>query len=106
MKRKIRIEDLKLYNKVILTESLNGGDVILTLSKTKANNWNARYQTTSVYHICPYDGVFRKCINCDMFDTEVDINYCKSKSKTFSNKDVCYMINSCYTTGNKVQLID
>ena len=36
MKRKIRIEDLKLYNKVILTESLNGGDVILTLSKTKA----------------------------------------------------------------------
>lgn len=34
--------------------------------------WTIQYTTDSAYHICPYDGIFRDCGNCDVYEEAGD----------------------------------
>ena len=33
--------------------------------------WCIEYSSDSAHHICPYDGVFRECIDCEVYDKAV-----------------------------------
>ena len=103
--RKINKDYLNDYSEVILIQPLKSGDIRQTYTKGKGG-WKLTHSTTSPFHICPYDGIFRDCKVCGALEDDFDINYCLDKIRVLSSGAVVNRINDCIGAGLEVKFID
>lgn len=104
--KKIKLDELKLYESIKLYQPLLHGEIILTYAKVAEDRWFADYSTTSAFHICPYDGAFRKCEECGALEEDFDVGFCISKRQLVTTKELCNIVNRCYQSDIKVDLIE
>lgn len=101
-KRKINKDYLDAYNKVVLVQPVKNGEIVQTYERER-KGWKLTYSTTTVYHICPYDGNFRKCRDCGALDEDFDVSYCLKKLQVLSAGALCNRINDCIAAGLEVK---
>lgn len=95
-KRKNNIKQLEQYSQVILTQPLaHNKEVTQTCTKEKDSKWKVTYESNSIHHICPYDGMFRKCEECGGLEEDFDISYCLKKQEFVSSAALCERIKDC-----------
>lgn len=59
------------HNLITMEQILpSGRKVWATWGRLKKDEWLPSYKTDSAYHICPYDGAFKDCKTCDMYDED------------------------------------
>ena len=103
--RKINKDYIKDYSQVVLIQPLKSG--VVRQIYTQANGkWAVLHSTTSPFHICPYDGVFRDCKVWGALEDDFDINYCLNKIQDVSPGALVNRINDCINAGLEVQFID
>lgn len=100
--RKINPDYLKDYTKVILIQPVKRGEITQTYTR-EGKGWKLIHGTTSVFHICPYDGIFRSCKDCGALEDDFDMNFCFKKIKVFSTGALCNRINDCIAAGLEVK---
>lgn len=64
--------------------------------------WRIQHTTDSAYHICPYDGIFRECNECDAVlksanDDEI-IEKCLQKLERISSEGLAHRCTLCEQT--------
>ena len=106
--RKINLEYLNYYNEVIMEQPLARGYVLLQHLKKKVIEgqdiyWIVSYTTTSPFHICPFDGMQRRCTECPGHEDE---KYCMNKIQLLSSRAVCGRVNDCINAGLNVKFIE
>ena len=106
MMRKITPAYIDEYNKVILTQPLSHGKWIKQIYDKSKRGWEVTYESNSSYHICPYDGVFRKCNDCGALDENFDISFCVNKTQVVSLGALNGRIHDCMRAGLEVQFLD
>lgn len=107
MARKVNKDYVSQYKKIIMTQPLAHEKYIqLTYEKDIDGRWKTRYSTNSVYHICPYDGIFRNCKDCGALEEDFDISFCLDKTQIVSAGALSGRINDCLSAGLKVDFID
>lgn len=100
--RKINPDYLQDISKVTLIQPLKYGKVTQTYTR-QGKGWKVTHGTTSAFHICPYDGIFRNCRDCGALEDDFDMNYCFKKTQVFSTGAVCNRINDCIAAGLEVR---
>ena len=103
--RKINKDYLDGYSKVILIQPVKYGTIIQTYTK-EGKGWKVTHSTTTAFHICPYDGIFRNCKDCGALEDDFDGQFCLKKLQVFSSGAVCSRINDCIAAGLEVQFIE
>lgn len=86
------------YQTIKMTQMLPSGRhvyVMYTKIKNK-DQWQATYSTDSAYHICPFDGRFINCQDCDVYSTDKEyIDNCLLHSEMVSSKEMASRANAC-----------
>ena len=100
--RKINPDYLKNFSKIVLVQPLKTGDVTQTYTR-EGKGWKVTHETTTYFHICPYDGIFRNCKDCGALEEDFDINFCLKKMQVFSPGALCNRINDCLSAGLEVK---
>lgn len=92
--RKINKDYLKNYSKITLIQPVKNGVITQTYTR-EGKGWKVTHGTTTAFHICPYDGIFRNCKDCGALEDDFDVNFCLKKLQVFSDGAVCNRINDC-----------
>lgn len=104
--RRINKEYVEQYNKVILTQPLAHDTILQQIYERDGQRWRLSYSSTSIYHVCPYDGVFRSCRDCGALEEDFDIEFCRKKTQFISTGAIVERIKDCKNAGLKVELTD
>ena len=104
--RKITPDFIDSYSIVKMTQPL-GGDryVMQECTKTPEGKWSVKFSTNSAYHICQYDGVFRKCAECELNNSEEYIN-CITKQQLLSSAALVGRIEDCLRANLEVNYLE
>ncbi len=61
--------------------------------------WYIQYSSDSVYHICPYDGIFRECKDCEVYNEAIDdekfIELCSARTCWVSSNELARRCTLC-----------
>ena len=106
MARRVNKDYVNQYSKVVLTQPLAHGKYIQQTYDKVDKGWKVTHSTNSVYHICPYDGIFRNCKDCGALEEDFDVNFCLNKEQILSAGAVSVRVNDCLNSGLEVQFID
>lgn len=62
------------FDRIKFTQLLPSGRHVYEeyIRQPHTENWYMKYSSDSAHHICPYDGMFRECIDCEVYDEAVD----------------------------------
>ena len=101
--RKINSEYISYYDEIILTQPLVRGYSLYQHFRKNSQKWKVIYTTNSPFSICPWDGMERKCIDCDGNEDE---NCCFNHQQILSSRVVCNRVNDCIKAGLEVKFID
>lgn len=108
--RKINKEYISHYSSIRLAQPLAKGNVLYMTFTPNGNSgfWIATFSTNKecVYHVCPYDGIFRNCRDCGALDEDFDVNFCLKKRSHYSAGVVCDRINDCLKAGLEVKFVE
>ena len=105
MRQKISQRFLEKYDVVILTQPLAHGKYIKQKYHKADNIWAITYESNSIYHICPYDGIFRNCVDCGALDEDFDIEFCLNKIESISSGALIERIYKCQDAGLQVDFL-
>ena len=108
MKEKIsrmKKNDIEFYDKIILTQPLAHGLNMQRIYERQGDKWKVSYASTSIHHICPYDGVFRDCKDCGARDEDFDVQTCLKRIKYVGTKNLMGWIKDCERAGLEVEYI-
>ena len=86
---------LSEYQSIVFYQPLAHNKKIKEIYTKTPKGWGLRYESDSVHHICPYDGVFRNCADCGALDEDFDISYCTDKKQYFTDKELFNRIQKC-----------
>lgn len=108
MARRVNKDYVNQYSTVTITQPLaHGKKMVLQYRKAiDGKNWVARYSTDSAYHICPYDGIFRNCKDCEGYPDDGDASFCINKVQVLGAGALSERINECISAGLDVQFRD
>ena len=68
---KLTADFIDNYEVIKMVQPLsNDRYVIQECVKTPEGKWAVKFSTNSAHHICQYDGIFRKCADCDLNNIE------------------------------------
>lgn len=91
---------------IIMTENLQPAGTYLRVMYEKMEpapyTWRATYTSNSAYHICPFDGNFRKCESCRGIE-EMEDTYCLTKQQFVSTKELEERIKMYINGGGKLE---
>lgn len=104
--RKITKEYIDRYNKVILTQPLAHDTNIQQIYDKDGSKWRLIYASTSIHHICPYDGIYRNCKDCGALDEDFDVEFCRKKTQFVSTAALVERIIDCKRAGLSIELSD
>lgn len=94
------------WTQVILIQPLiNDRELRQKYVKINPNSWQLIWESTSAYHICPFDGAFRSCNDCGAGEEDFDTAYCDSKIIFVDDKELLERISDCKKAGLKVQIV-
>ena len=96
-------QDLSCYSKIRLIQPLAHNTSLSQIYTKKSKGWEISYETNSIYHVCPYDGVFRKCADCGALNEDFDVNTCLKKIQTISSGALVKRIDDCTKAGLEVE---
>lgn len=62
------------FDKIKFTQVLPGGRKVYEeyIRKPNTEKWYVQHSSDSAHHICPYDGIFRECVDCEEYENAVD----------------------------------
>lgn len=103
MARRITKEYIEQYDKVELIQPLAHNKYIKQVYDKLSDRWELMYLSNSAHHICPYDGVFRNCVECGGLEEDFDISYCTDKMQVISSAALIERINDCLKAGLEVR---
>lgn len=106
MGRRINENYINRYNTIILTQPLAHDTVLQQVYKKANNGWVLTYKTTSIHHICPFDGVFRDCKECGVLEDDFDFQYCVDKTQMISSGALIGRIVDCFKAKLKVEFLN
>lgn len=101
--RSVNKNYLDRYDRIILTQPLVRGTNMQQVYDKMDKGWKLTYQSTSVHHICPYDGVFRNCKECGALEEDFDVGFCMDKIEVVSSGALIERINDCKRAGLDVE---
>ena len=104
--RRITTRYIEQYNKVILTQPLAHGVDMKQIYDKEGKRWRVSYSSTSIHHICPYDGVFRNCRDCGALEEDFDDKFCTKKISSVSSGALVERIIDCKKAGLEVEFLD
>lgn len=104
--RRINKEYVEQYNRVILTQPLAHDTILQQIYIREGKRWRITYASTSIHHICPYDGVFRNCKDCGALEDDFDLEFCGKKTMFISSGALVKRIEDCKRAGLDVELTD
>lgn len=105
MRQKISQRFLERYDVIVFTQPLAHDKYIKQKYNKKDGKWTVTYESNSVYHICPYDGVFRNCVDCGATDEDFDIEFCLNKVETIGSAALIERIYKCQDAGLQVDFL-
>ena len=88
---------------VILTQPLNKGYYIQQLYFKNSEGWHLRWDSNYPKHICPYECIFRSCMDCGL---DQDVDYCLNKAQTISKKELVRRIKLAEDAGCEVKFVE
>lgn len=103
MARRITKEYIEQYNEIELIQPLAHDKYIKQVYDKFPAGWRLMYLSNSAHHICPYDGIFRNCIECGGLEEDFDISYCINKVQMISSAALIERINDCLKAGLEVK---
>lgn len=104
--RRVTKNYIEQYNKVILTQPLAHGVNMQQIYDKEGQRWRLSYTSSSVHHICPYDGVFRNCKDCGALEENFDDSFCSKKTQFVSTGALVERIKDCIAADLQVELTD
>lgn len=97
---------LDKYVTVTLTQPLaNGRWMRQVYDRTADGNWFLTYESNCDFHICPYDGVFRKCSACGAAEKDFDPAFCRTRYIYVDDKELSARIKDCKRAGLEVRYV-
>ena len=97
---------LDKYEMVVLTQPLANSRYIKQIyERTPNNRWFLIWESNSTYHICPYNGVFRKCADCGADEDDFDLSYCEKFYTYVDDKELSARIRDCKRAGLEVRYV-
>lgn len=62
------------FDRIEFTQVLPNGRHVYEeyIRHPRTETWYIEYSSDSAYHICPYDGIFRECVDCYAYNEAVD----------------------------------
>lgn len=103
MARRITKDYVDRYNEVEFIQPLAHGKQVKQIYSKFPAGWRVLYASDSAHHICPYDGVFRNCVECGGLEEDFDISYCTDKMQVISSAALIERINDCLKAGLEVR---
>lgn len=88
---------------IVLTQPLNKGYYIQQVYFNKPEGWTLRWDSNYPKHICPYEGIFRNCIDCGLNE---EIDYCLHKAQIVSKKELIRRIKLAEDAGCEVKFAE
>lgn len=104
--RRINKDYVDRYNEIELIQPLTHGTHLKQIYNKEGNRWAVTYSSTSVYHVCPYDGVFRNCRDCGALEEDFDVKFCTKKLQHISSAALVERIVDCMAAGLEVVFVD
>lgn len=104
--RRINKEYVERYSKVVLTQPLAHNTCIQQTYYKEGKKWRLTYSSSSIHHICPYDGVYRNCRDCGGLEDDFDLKFCTNKTQFVSTGALVERIIDCKKAGLKVEFLD
>ena len=104
--RRINENYIKRYDRVVLTQPLAHNTVLQQIYDKTDRGWKLHYSSNSIHHVCPYDGVFRKCSDCGALNDDFDIKFCTNKQQTISIGALNGRIQDCLKANLQVDFIN
>lgn len=88
---------IKHYERIKMEQTLpSGRHLRVEYMRIPTGKWVAKYETDSVYHICPYDGVFRNCKDCEAYNEEDEkMNSCILHSDVVTDDEMVSRAVAC-----------
>lgn len=105
MVRRINQKYVDQYDKVVLTQPLAHKKYIKQIYEKFPAGWRLTYESNSVHHICPYDGVFRNCADCGANDENFDVKFCTNKLMLISTAALIERIKDCMKARLNVEFL-
>lgn len=97
---------LDQYETVILTQPLANSHYIKQIyDRTPDGKWFLTWESNSTYHICPYDGVFRKCEDCGAASDDFNMDYCKKFYTYIDDTELSARIRDCKRANLEVNYV-
>lgn len=94
------------YETVILIQPLaNGRWISQSYNRMADGRWFLFYESNCDYHICPYDGIFRKCSVCGADKEDFDLSFCKKRYIYVDDKELSARIRDCKRAGLEVRYV-
>lgn len=62
------------FDRIKFTQVLSSGRKVYEeyIRKPNTEKWYVQHSSDSAHHICPYDGIFRECVDCEEYENAVD----------------------------------
>lgn len=105
MERRVTEKYVTKYDKIILNQPLAHGKVLQQIYDKSDRGWVLSYNSDSVHHVCPFDGIFRDCKECGLLDDDFDTTYCTDKTQIISTAALIGRINDCLNADLKVDFL-
>ena len=102
IKKRVTERYVSKYDTIILNQPLAHGKVLKQIYNKFGGGdkrWMVSYDSNSVYHICPFDGVFRDCKECGINDEDFDVTFCTNKTQAVTTAALIERINDCLNAG-------
>lgn len=106
MARRINQNYIQRYDRVVLIQPLAHNTELRQVYDRTDKGWKLTYETSSIHHVCPYDGVFRNCNDCGALDENFDIKFCTNKTQYYTIGALCERVLDCVRAGLKVDFIN
>jgi len=89
------------FDKIKFTQVLPSGRSVYEeyIKHPYADEWYIKYSSDSAHHICPYDGMFRECVDCEVYDEAVDdedfVELCLSREIRIDSTELARRCTLC-----------
>ena len=104
--KRIKVEDVEFYNKIILTQPLAHDTYLRQTYDKEGKRWRLTYSSTSIHHVCPYDGIYRNCKDCGALEEDFDVKFCINKMQFVSTAALIERIIDCKKAGLEVEFLE
>lgn len=106
MGRRINENYINRYNCVVLTQPLAHDKFLKQIYHKAKDKWIISYDSNSVYHVCPFDGVFRNCSECGILDENFNVTICTNKTQAVDIKELYQRVMDCKKSGLQVDFLN